>query len=86
LALRSALRFGTTWSAWEEATMAGGYGRGVQGRLIDRVDAALAETPEVSHSSARHCFVDGEPVLCSADGSGGIRRELPLISFGTLQT
>jgi hypothetical protein len=43
--------------------MAGGYGRGDQGRLVDRIDAALAGTAEIPRSPARHCFVDGEPAL-----------------------
>jgi hypothetical protein len=43
--------------------MAGGYGRGDQGRLVDRISAALADTPAAARSPARHCFVDGEPAL-----------------------
>ena len=43
--------------------MAGGYGRGDQGRLVDRIGASLAETQAVRRSPARHCFVDGEPAL-----------------------
>jgi hypothetical protein len=47
----------------QEATMAGGYGRGDQGRLVDRIDAALAEPPTIPRSPARHCRIDGEPAL-----------------------
>ena len=46
--------------------MAGGYGRGDQGRLADRVGAPLAtqeSRPVRPRSPARHCSVDGEPAL-----------------------
>ncbi len=43
--------------------MAGGYGRGDQGRLADRVGAPLERTPPVPRSPARHCLVSGEPAL-----------------------
>jgi hypothetical protein len=63
-----------------EATMAAGYGRGDQGRLIDRFEATLAETSAVPRSPARHCFADGEPALLvewrqgSGDGKAACSR------------
>ena len=61
--------------------MAGGYGRGDQGRLAERVGASTSTTPTsrqsesdcLARSPARHCFVDGQPALLVEwrQGSGG---------------
>ena len=53
--------------------MAGGYGRGDQGSLAERVGAVSSDTPASPRTPARHCFVDGEPALLVEwrQGSGG---------------
>jgi hypothetical protein len=50
--------------------MAGGYGRGDQGSLAERVAASASDAPNPRRSNehparspARHCSVSGEPAL-----------------------
>jgi hypothetical protein len=65
--------------------MAGGYGRGDQGNLAERVGASRSSalrpggsSDQLARSPARHCFVGGEPALLvewrqeSADWEGRV--------------
>ena len=61
--------------------MAGGYGRGDQGRLADRVGAPVRPPPPRPRSPARHCFLDGEPAILVEWRQGTVGWEGRVISM-----